>query len=136
MSIKKAYYYLFYKFYKFSEAAPSRWLSDWKAELCVDALEIFLGLSFLIYYTVFTKQWINIANGKAILLYVALISLPNYFIFHHKHQWKEIVKEFDKLPKKKNLIGSCIVFIIVLAIITNLIVAFYQMSLIDWSKYR
>ena len=57
-------------------------------------------LSFLIYYTVFTGNQIDTGNGKfVVLLYFLFIALPNYFIFHHKNQWKDIVKEFDKSPK-------------------------------------
>jgi hypothetical protein len=75
-------------------------------------------------------------NNADILILVMLVSVPNYFIFHHRDQWKDIVKEFDKLPKRKNKIGGWIVFGVVLLIISNMVFAFYQMSLIDWSPYR
>ncbi len=38
----KAYYYLFYKIYKFYEKAPARFWSDWKASISITALEIWL----------------------------------------------------------------------------------------------
>ena len=80
--IKKAYYYLFYKLYKFSEAAPSRWLSDWKAELVIDVLWIFTGASGLFYYSVFTNDRINVSDRFGAILAIIFISFPNYFIFH------------------------------------------------------
>lgn len=135
--IKKAYHYLFYKLYKWYERGPSVWLSDWKAVLSIDVLWLFFGISLVVYYTILFDRHLQIGNGYLFLTgYVLLIALPNYFIFHHRDQWKDIVKEFDKLPKRKNKIGGWIVFGIVLLIISNMVFAFYQMSLIDWSQYR
>lgn len=127
--IRKAYCYLFYKLYKFSEAAQSRWLSDWKAELVIDVLWVFIALSGLVYYTVFTKQVINLGNGRfAAILGIILICIPNYFIFHHRDQWKKIIPAFDKLPKRTNRMGSWMVFAVILIIVINLIFSFYLMS--------
>lgn len=135
--MKKVYYYLFYKFYKFSEAAPSRWLSDWKASFSLDVLSYFFISSLVIYYKIFFNHNLHLSESNYdVIIVVGIVSLTNYFIFHHKDQWKEIVSEFDKLPKKKNRIGSWVVFLFVIAVIANLIFAFYQMSLIDWSLYR
>jgi hypothetical protein len=67
---------------------------------------------------------------------LVLVLLINYVAFIHTDVWKDYVIEFDKMPKKKNRIGSWIVFGIVLFIISNLIFSFYLMSRIDWSQYR
>ena len=137
MSIKKAYYYLFYKMYKFSEAAPSRWLSDWKAELAIDILEGLLSFSLFVYYTVHIDRHFKMPeNYKIIGLYIIIIGLPNYFIFHHRDQWKGYVHKFDLLPKWKNRLGGWIIFVVVLLIISNLVFAFYEMSQIDWKAYK
>ena len=137
MKLKKLYYYLYYKLYKLSEAAPSRWLSDWKAELAIDILEGFFIFSLLTYYTVFVNRHFQIPNSFIIIMfYILTIALPNYFIFHRRDQWKSIVHEFDKIPKNKNRIGGWIVFIIILLVIANLVFAFYQMSQINWKLYR
>ncbi len=105
MFIRRAYYYLFYTLYKFWEAIsiPKFW-SDWKAELSLDVLEIFLGLSGICYYAIVNKEIIDFGSGRYIVcLYLLLIAIPNYFIFHHHDQWKQIVHEFDQLPKKNNI---------------------------------
>jgi hypothetical protein len=137
MKIKRAYYYLFYKFYKFWEIVSTpKFISDWKAELSIDVLEIFLGLSGIVYYTVISKKWIDFGNGKYIIpIYLIFVAVPNYFIFHHQNQWKQIVHEFDKWPKRNNKIWGIIVWTIISIIITNLIFAFYLMSQIDWKHY-
>jgi hypothetical protein len=120
-----------------SEAAPSRWLSDWKAGIAIIALEIFLISSLFIYYKVFFNRYIHLAKSNSdIIVIMLLVVVPNYFAFAHTDVWKDYVVEFDKMPKKKNRIGSWIVFGIVLFIIGNLIFSFYLMSRIDWSQYR
>lgn len=135
--IVKAYYYMFYKLYKWYERGPSVWLSDWKALLSLDVLWIFIGISGLVYYTLFADRYFSIGDGKFFLIgYIVLIGIPNYFIFHHRDQWKDIVKEFDKLPKGKNRLGGWLVFLISMLIIGNMVYAFYLMSQVDWAQYR
>ena len=133
--MKKAYYYLFYKFYRMSEAAPSRWLSDWKAGICIIALELWSVYSLVNYYNIFINRCFAL-NKTYVIITVLIICSINYFAFVHTDVWKEYVKEFDQLPKKKNRIGSWVVFGVVLFVIVNLIFSFYLMSQIDWSKYR
>jgi hypothetical protein len=134
----KAYKYLFYKLFKFWEftSVPKFW-SDMKAALSIDILVFFIVLSCMIYFNVFINPYINFGKVKYIvLIFILLISIPNYFIFNHRDQWKKIVHEFDKLPSKENNKGGIIVLSIVLLIIINLIFAFYLMSQIDWKQYR
>jgi hypothetical protein len=138
MSIGKIYSYFFYKIYKFWEAAsvPKFW-SDWKAGLSLDILEMFLALSGIYYYSVITKNKIDSTDDIFIaLIFIVLIVVPNYLLFNHHQQWKEMVQEFDRWPQRKNMIGTAIVWGVVFAIIGNLIFAFYLMSQIDWSSIK
>jgi hypothetical protein len=133
--MKKAYYYLFYKLYKW--IGEDNWGTDWKATLIIDILIYFIITASFIYYKIYFNRFIHLSENNAdIIILVILVSVPNHFIFNHSDQWKDIVNEFDKLPKRKNKIGGWIVFGVVLLIITNLVFAFYQMSLIDWTRYR
>ncbi|ROH97952.1 hypothetical protein [Chryseobacterium daecheongense] len=139
--IKKAYYYFFYKIYKSieytSDELGGKFWSDWKASLVLDVLFYFIITSLFIYYKIFFNRYIHLSESNFdIFLIIIPIILFNYFIFHHKYQWKNIVKEFDRLPREKNLLGGWIVFGIILFIIANLIFSFYLMSQIDWVQYR
>lgn len=125
LAVKKGYYYLFYKLYKFSEAAPSKWLSDWKASLTIDILILFVFSSILNYYKTFINPTSQIGEGNLLFIVITIISVLNYFIFHHQNQWKEFVQEFDKLPKQKNKIGSWLILSFVIIIITNFLLSFY-----------
>ncbi len=123
--MKSAYYYFFYKLYKFSEASPSRWLSDWKASLATDILILFVFSSIINYYKAFINPTSHIGEGSLLLVTIIIVSVWNYFIFHHQDQWKEIVRDFDKLPKRKNRIGSWIIFSVVFVIVSNFLLSFY-----------
>lgn len=136
-TMKRAYYYLFYKLYKWYEKGPSVWWSDWKAGISIIALEIWLVASLFIYYKIFFNRYAHLSDsGWELIICALLIIIPNYWVFVHTDKWKDYVQEFDQLPKRTNKIGGWIVFGVVLLIIANLVFAFYQMSLIDWSKYR
>ncbi len=133
--MKKAYYYLFYKLYKW--IGEDNWWTEWKASLSISVLVFYSVFSLLVYYTIFIDRYFQLGDNKLVVFFFILsIPVPNYFIFNHSDQWKDIVNEFDKLPKRKNKIGGWIVFGVVLLIIANLFFAFYQMSLIDWTSYR
>ena len=138
MTIKKIYYYLFYKLYKFFEWAPSRWLSDWKATVALMALEVLFLMSLMVYYKVFTKK--DLFSDKSLTIVgitvIIILSLIKYFAFEHRDIWKDYVKEFNKWPARKNKIGTFIVWSIVMLIIANLVFSYYLMSQIDWKKYR
>lgn len=129
MSIKKAYYYLFYKLYRHFQNAPSVWWSEWKATLALDVLVLLIPLSGLVYYMTFVDRHLDLSVkylGLFVGAFVTLfVVLPNYFIFNHKDQWRDIVNEFDQFPKKKNRIGGWIVWIIIFALIANLIFSYY-----------
>ena len=135
--MKKAYYYLFYKFYKLAETAPSRWLSDWKAGIVIITLEVWLLLSIGVYYATLTKTKIEL-NIRMPIVFIPLlvILVTNYLMFIHSDVWKEYIEEFDKLPKKKNRYGTLIVLAVVIFVVANLIFSFYLMSQIDWTNYN
>jgi hypothetical protein len=137
MNFKKLYYYLFYKIYKFSEAAPSKWLSDLKAGVTIIFLEILVLTSFYVYYTIYFNRYATLEFiSYKTFGPLGVILILNYFAFIYKNNWKTYVEEFDKWPPKKNTIGGVIVTCVILIIIVNLIFSFYLMSLIDWKQYR
>ncbi|MFN0293021.1 hypothetical protein [Pedobacter helvus] len=134
----KAYYYLFYRIYRFWEnvSDPKFW-SDWKAGIVIIVLELFLLASIFIYYKIFFNRYVHLSeSNRDIIIPLLLVVIPNYFAFVHTDRWKDYVKEFDALPKKDNKIGGWIVFGFILLVIANLIFSIYLMSKVDWSQYR
>ena len=136
--IQNAYYALFYYIYRLNERNPMAFWSDMKTMITMDVLVLFKVLSFIVYYKTFFNRSFNISNHYelTLLLLFLIVFVPNYFIFQYRNRWMQIVDEFDKLPKKTKRWQSWLSFGVVLLVIANLIFAFYQMSLVDWSKYR
>jgi hypothetical protein len=136
MTLKKGYYYLFYKLYKSFEAAPSKWLSEWKASFCMDALIIFILLTIGGYYSIITKKEMITTDNPEIVIWVLGLSVAfiNYLFFNHRNKWKLIIEEFDRLPKKKNRIGTLLVWLIIFLIFANLIFMYYLMSQVAWRQ--
>ncbi len=132
----KAYYYLFYKLYRFWELVsfPKFW-SDFKAIVSIVALEIWFALSLINYYNIFIDRHFYLENTIFFLIGGIIIGI-NIISFIYLDKWKEYNEEFNQLPRKKNIIGGIIVWTIILLIIANLIYSFYLMSQIDWSQYR
>ncbi|SDP98294.1 hypothetical protein SAMN05428975_4695 [Mucilaginibacter sp. OK268] len=137
MSLKKAYFYLFYKFYKFFENPPNPWGSAWKAGALVGILELIIIYTFFVYYMLFfNRHYLPRASSPESLTSAIIILCVNYFSFTPDKKWKTYAREFDKWPEWKNFKGGIIVLIIVVAIVGNLILSYYLMSLIDWKKYN
>ena len=133
MGLKKMYDYFFYKVYKFFDAAPSKWLSDWKASFFILVLEIWLSLSVLNYYSAIFKKTVS---DKFLLiasiLIVLVLTAIKYLNFEYQDRWKLVVKNFDRIPKQKNRIGTYLMWTIVILIIINLVFSFFLLSTVNW----
>lgn len=129
MNIKKAYYYLFYKFYKFGEASPSTYPSDFTATFAIVCLELIFLISVKFYYSEFfdPNDDFTFVSFQTLIPFIAVI-LINYFAFINNENWKTYVDQFDKLPKRKNLIGTWIVVGIVVFVIGSLALACHIMG--------
>lgn len=136
MNLKKMYNYLYYKLYKLADSSIFAFWSEWKAYILISLLDLILILSTFIYYNIFINRYINIDSNIPVYALVGIVGFINYMIFYSRDQWKKIVKDFDKLPKKKNIIGGVIVYTFIILVFANLVFSFYLMSQIDWSLYK
>jgi hypothetical protein len=131
MKIKNFYHYFFYKIYKSIEATsePKFW-SDWKAVVIINSIEIFIILSLMVYYTVFTGNNIGIGGRNLLIAFIVVgIVIPNYFVFHYRDSWKEIVKEYEVVPKEKEKGKGYIVRLVIILIIANLHFSYYTLAM-------
>lgn len=130
MSIKKLYYYFFYKIYKSieytSENFGGKFLSSFKAGFVMIVLQIWLLLSIGNYYSFITNEDVELSISMPII-YIPLIIIIgfNYFTLDFKDYWIKYFKEFDKLPKEKNKKYGMIVWSIIILIIGNMLFSFY-----------
>ena len=130
------YDYLFYTIYRFWEKAPSRWWSDWKTVITICFLTVLMILS--IYGNVMYIFRINLLPNSGILpLIIGILVFGfNYLYFLFKDKWKNRILKFEKLSRKKDLLGITLVMIFSITIILSLLYSYYLISTIDWKSIR
>ena len=78
----KAYYYLFYKIYKFYEKAPARFWSDWKTSISITALEIWLLFLLLNIRSLIKNEILELKISHPIIIVpFLLILIINYYLY-------------------------------------------------------
>jgi len=133
--MKKAYYLLFYKLCHFFKAVSDDNWEKPKAFIVVDALCVLLLIELLVWWTLAFKSIVNASKFWLIIPVLAIVTL-NYNFLMSSDNWNNYEEEFKSYSKRKNRIINFSVFLFILLVLGSLIFAFYQMSLIDWSKYR
>src|ERR1700748_3363941 len=107
MNIKEAYYYLFYKLYKFGERSLSIFPSKYTALNTIGSLFGLLLLSLKFYYADFINR--NVKGdffSFDVLIPIIAFFLVNYFAFFDDDKWKEYIIEIENWPRKKNIAGT------------------------------
>lgn len=134
MNVKKAYYYLYYKLYKFAVSISDDAINEWKPLITILVLEVLLIAQVLVWYSIITKN-ILVVNNPLMTFFppVAAIGIANYLYFLHGDKWKRYVDEFKEFDKRKRLLGSGVIISVIAFIVLGLIVGFYQLSKIDWT---
>ena len=130
ISLRRAYDYLFYKLYRSFEAAPSKWLSDWKALFVLMVIEIWIFLAALNYFSVLFPSVVlsdQFLVTTALFL-VLVLALIKYFGFEHNGRWKTVVRRCDKLPPGQNRRGSYVLWSVILLVLINLVFSFFLLS--------
>jgi hypothetical protein len=134
----KLYQYFFYKLYRFYESSTySKWWSEWKAYVTMLTLSIWLYCAIEASYHYFFNVPMVSSDTSIDLKTVVfglIIGVLNWLLFEYKDKWKIIVKDFDKLSKQKNRIGSIIVLVIIISIIY--FYWFYSIPLLGKLKYE
>ena len=129
----RLYYYYHYKIYSSIEYTSKlfggAFLTDLKTAIVICVFEIWTVVSVFNYYTSFTGNILKLSIDKPLVLIPVLIIVGSkYFLFLDKGKWLPYHREFKLWPSGKNKIGSFLVFIISIFIITNLIWSFYLLS--------
>lgn len=137
MSLKKAYYYLYYKLYRFAVSISDDAINEWKPLITILVLEILLIAEIFIWHSIATKKIFVVNNPLfSFLPTVAIIGTANYLFFLHRDKWKGYITEFKQYDKKNKYIGGMIVSTVIALIVASVIIAFYELSKIDWKQYR
>lgn len=136
--MKKAYYLLFYKLYRFFKTISEDGFADWKAGLIIQTLQYFILFIIIGQIELISKNDV-IPSGDPKIWAVPLgiiLAIFNYYVFLHYRGWKAYEDEFKMYSKQKNRIINFFVFCVVFGILSILIFTYYEYSQVDWSKYR
>lgn len=139
--MKRAYYYFFYKIYKSiectSETMGGKFWTEGKAGISIVVLEIWAGITVLNLYGIINN--INpdsSITNPVIFIPLLLIIILNYMAFdHYNDVWKKYKKEFENLPKNRNVLGGIFVWMIILFIIIIFFVSTFMLHKIIYGKY-
>jgi hypothetical protein len=94
-----------------------------------------LIIELIIWWTIATKIIIEVP--KVLLAVIAiLITIVNNNIFFSNDRWRNYEIKFKSYSKQKSKIAGWLVFLFLIGVLGSFIFSFYQMSLIDWSRYR
>ncbi len=101
-------------------------LTDFKTVCLLIILEIYLLFSFGIYRAEIGDFNIELKLDMPIV-YVPLILVVglNSIAFGNRKVWQRYVAEFERWPKRKNVIGGWIVVSLMSLLVANFIFAFY-----------
>jgi len=135
--IKKAYYLLFYKIYRFYKSMEDDGFADWKAKLFIEILHIFI-LTIIVGQIQLITKWRIIPNEipKIWIIPILLIIVNFTDKFFSFEKWKNYEEEFRSYSRQKNRLINFIVFCIIFGTLLLLIFTFYLYSKVDWTKYK
>lgn len=126
MTIKEAYYYLYYRLYKAWRKNYNPLLSaDFRTDISIIAIKIwFLGLVG-IYLSILLGvklPRLSLTSPMVFIPFALAVGSTLYF-FTFSNRWKPYFEKFEKWPKRKNRIGGIIVWGIIILLFINLLVS-------------
>jgi hypothetical protein len=136
MTVKKAYHYFYYKLYKFFLLFSDDIFNKYKPIIIIIGLEAFLVTAIYNWYSILARGWDNKDHTFIYFSVGIFLALFNSFFFLHGDKYKMYFTEFENYNKQKKIIAGWVTFLIILLVIASFIFSMYQMSLIDWKKYR
>jgi hypothetical protein len=129
MSLGKAYQYLYYKLYIFGIKISDDMLNEYKPIITISVLENILIGESIVWYTVITGKTVSFSNPAVIFYPISLvIAAFNYYFFLDNKSWRKYINEFKAYDKQNKNIGSLLVFMIILLVISSLIISFYFLA--------
>lgn len=137
--MRKAYYYLFYKIYKIMLWTSSPFedlFSKYRAGLAIIVLELWCIFTIQNYYEIIND--VNPTSSSNLFIYITgfLIIVFNYIAFdYYENVWKNYNKMFDNLPRRKNVIGGIIVWLIIFFIILNFFISTFYLHKLNFGTY-
>jgi len=127
--IKKIYFYLYYKIYRFGKSLSDDALNSWKPLIVICLLQLFVIISIDLWLIILFRKSYFLEQANIILWVICVgLAVINYYIFLGQDNWKFYSKEFIKYSRKRNFIGSLLVIGVITGIVFLLLFSFYKLS--------
>lgn len=128
VTMKRAYYYLYYTLYKAWRKDYNPLLSaDFRADVSLMAIKTWTILSLFAYSSLLMNTKIEITVMMGIVIGTLVIGSTLYF-FTFSDKWKLYFEEFEKMSKRKNLTGRLLTWGVVIFTFINLIISINLMK--------
>ena len=89
----------------------------------------------IIWFTILTKRGFTI-GPLFVVITIIFFAVPNYYLCIRNNKWEKYFKEFEHYSKSKKVLWDSLIVLIIFGTFAFTIFSFYEMSQIDWSKYR
>jgi hypothetical protein len=125
------YRYLFYRLYRFSEAAPSRWWSEWKASFFLMVLEVFTAITLLGTIQILIGHRLIPKDPKSIYAALAVLLLMGikYLVFIDRERWKKDELEFQEMSNQRKKMFNVIFWLVIIAVPSSYVIMLYVLSI-------
>jgi hypothetical protein len=123
--IKRAYYYFYYRIYKtFNKDDHPLFSVGFRADIVIMAVKGWTAIALYAYLSILLGYRIelSITEPLGLIPFVLAVGSTLYFLTF-SNKWKPYFEEFEKLPKRKNLIGGIIVWGMVILSFINFIIS-------------
>jgi EamA domain-containing membrane protein RarD len=128
MGIKEAYYYVFFKIYKFLEQfARPNWLIKSRAKGLFSALQVSVIWTFYFYYKILYNRTGNVGATFCVIISIIIMAI-NLFVLYSDDRIEGYINKFNGWPKEKNDRLTSVVTFVVLIIAIGFIVSVFLYS--------
>jgi len=124
------YRYLFYRLYRFAEAAPSRWWSEWKAAVVLSVIESVALITMLGALESFTvrrlipQDPINIYTVFGVLVLMGI----KHWVFIDQEQWKKDEVDFQQMSARKRRKLNVAFWLVIIGVPTSYVLMLCMLS--------
>lgn len=124
------YRYLFYRLYRFSEAAPSRWWSEWKASVLLSVMESFTVITMVGVLQILTGRRLVPQDPLNVYTVIGVLVLMGmkHWVFIYQEQWKKDEVDFQQMSARKRRKLNIAFWFVIIGVPTSFVLMLRMLS--------
>ena len=131
VNLRKALAFAFWRLRQLFLIVSDDGLSDWKAGLVLDCLQIFSLLTVLFSVSLILSRHVELPYPRVwltVLSFMIVLANQRFFGYGKHLAWLHYKKEFESYSPRARLVGSIITFAVVLSLVALMMVTGYAAS--------